>query len=72
MLIVLVGAIQATTTTNAARLATLLVLGLPSAGCQPQVYLMPSPVGLEKGGDLFYLTERDEEANQLHTFYATN
>jgi esterase/lipase superfamily enzyme len=58
--------------TTSARLCTLLVLGLLSAACQPQTYLMPSPVGLEKGGELFYLTERDEKANLLHTFYATN
>ena len=60
------------TSRTAASLFTVLALALLHAGCQPQVYLMPSPVGLEKGGELFYLTERDEEANRLHTFYATN
>ncbi len=59
-------------TTTLIRLLTLLACGLLHAGCQPQVYLMPSPVGLKKDGELFYLTERDEEANLLHTFYATN
>lgn len=40
-------------------------------GCQPKVYLMPSPVGLEPGGEWFDLTEDNKDDNLLYTLYAT-
>lgn len=45
-----------------------LVLG----GCQPKVYLMPSPVGMEPDNKLFTETTYLRDDNILYTLYATN
>lgn len=50
----------------------LFVLGVFLGGCQPKVYLMPSPVGLEPGGEWFDLSEGTKDENLLYTLYATN
>ncbi len=41
-------------------------------GCQPKVYLMPSPVGLGPESELFSKTEDLLDENYLYTLYATN
>ena len=41
-------------------------------GCQPKVYLMPSPVGLEPEIELFSRTQELLDDNFLYTLYATN
>jgi len=41
-------------------------------GCQPKVYLMPSPVGLEPENELFGKTQELQDENFLYTLYATN
>jgi hypothetical protein len=41
-------------------------------GCQPKVYLMPSPVGLEPENELFSKTQILKDENYLYTLYATN
>lgn len=41
-------------------------------GCQPKVYLMPAPVGIKPGGELFDLSKKNADENLLVTFYATN
>jgi len=48
------------------------VLLLLVSGCQPKVYLMPPPIGIDPGGKLFDLSENDRDGNLLHTLYATN
>lgn len=48
------------------------VFGMTLIGCQPKVYLMPSPVGIKAGGELFNLMANNKDENFLHTFYATN
>jgi hypothetical protein len=55
------------------RLGLVLACLLLSA-CQKQVYLMPSPVGIEpSGGDEFFeLTEGSIDENLLYTLYVTN
>lgn len=50
----------------------LFILSVFFAGCQPKVYLMPSPVAIKPGGDLFNLSEGTKHDNLLYTFYATN
>lgn len=52
--------------------AIFLVISLFLAGCQPKVYLMPSPVGITPDGKLFQLSEQSEHDNLLVTLYATN
>lgn len=42
------------------------------AGCQPKVYLMPPPIGLEPDTNFFNLTENNKDDNKLYTLYATN
>jgi len=42
------------------------------SGCQPKVYLMPPPVGLQVDSTLFNLSEENKDDNLLYTFYATN
>ncbi len=42
------------------------------SGCQPKVYLMPSPVGLGVESELFSYTKELEDENLLYTLYATN
>lgn len=42
------------------------------SGCQPKVYLMPSPAGLQHDSEVFTLTKEGIHANLLYTFYATN
>lgn len=42
------------------------------SGCQPQVYLMPAPVGITHDTQLFMLGEESTDENLLHTLYATN
>lgn len=48
-------------------------------GCQPKVYLMPSPVGIKPDGELFNVSEITEDShlmggyeNLLYTLFATN
>lgn len=42
-------------------------------GCQPKVYLMPPPIGIQPGGKLFDLSSEDtKDDNLLYTVYATN
>lgn len=45
---------------------------LSMTGCQPKVYLMPSPVGLSPDGKLYDMTENNKDDNLLYTLYATN
>ena len=52
-------------------LLLLLLISL-LGGCQPKVYLMPSPVGLEPEGELFSLTDNSIDENLLYTLYVTN
>lgn len=54
------------------QLLLLVFLSFVLSGCQSKVYLMPSPVALEPGGDLFAQTLNLEEDNLLYTLYATN
>lgn len=42
------------------------------SGCQPKVYLMPPPVGIKTGSELFNLSKDNEDDNLLLTLYATN
>lgn len=42
------------------------------SGCQPKVYLMPPPIGIKAGGELFNLSKDNEDDNLLLTLYATN
>jgi len=42
------------------------------SGCQPKVYLMPAPIGLETDSDFFLLSEDRTDENLLYTLYATN
>ena len=48
------------------------VLILPLAGCQPKVYLMPTPVSLRPASLLYALSEDNLDDNLLYTLYATN
>lgn len=48
-------------------LQTLLI-----TGCQPKVYLMPSPVGIQPESDFFNLSENTKFDNRLISLYATN
>jgi len=48
----------------------LLLFLLP--GCQPKVYLMLPPVGLQPDSTFFQLTEENKDNNLLYTLYATN
>lgn len=41
-------------------------------GCQPKVYLMPSPFGIEPESELFGHTTDLQDENFLYTLYATN
>lgn len=50
----------------------LCLVALILAGCQPKVYLMPPPIGLQPDTDLFNLTENNKDENKLFTLYATN
>ena len=45
---------------------------LSMTGCQPKVYLMPSPIGLNPDGKLYDMTENNKDGNLLYTLYATN
>ncbi len=58
--------------TRPSLLPLLFLLTLQLAGCQPQVYLMPSPIALQPGTDYFNLTEGNKNENRLFTLYATN
>lgn len=48
------------------------VIILLFSGCQPKVYLMPTPIGLDKDSLAFELSEDNKEGNFLYTLYATN
>lgn len=48
------------------------ILGVLVSGCQPKVYLMPSPVGIKPGGEWFNLSVESKDENLLYTLYATN
>ncbi|MFT5702631.1 MAG: esterase/lipase superfamily enzyme [Desulforhopalus sp.] len=50
----------------------ILVVFLMLTGCQPKVYLMPPPIGIQSDGVLFELTEGSTDENLLYTLYATN
>ncbi len=50
----------------------IFIFTLLLAGCQPKVFLMPSPVSLQPGTGFFDLTEGDKDDNRLLTLYATN
>jgi esterase/lipase superfamily enzyme len=50
----------------------LLTIFLILTGCQPKVYLMPPPIGIQSDGILFDLTEGSTDENLLYTLYATN
>lgn len=41
-------------------------------GCQPKVYLMPPPIGLQSATVFFHLSEDSIDDNLLYTLYATN
>lgn len=42
------------------------------SGCQPKVYLMPPPIGLQPDSTFFTLSEENKDDNFLYTLYATN
>ncbi len=48
------------------------LLFLLLCGCQPKVYLMPPPAGIETGESFFELSGSAAQENLLHTLYATN
>ncbi len=48
------------------------LLLLQLLGCQPKVYLMPVPVGIEKESSFFSLSEENTDENYLYTLYGTN
>jgi len=50
----------------------LLALSTLLVGCQPKVFLMPTPVGLQPDGQIFKMTGDSQDDNLLHTLYATN
>ena len=53
-------------------LVSFLCFFILMVGCQPKVYLMPTPVGINPKGELFELSKENEIENLLSTFYATN
>lgn len=53
-------------------LVFLIVVVSIGGGCQPKVYLMPSPVGLDPSSELFHNREDNKDDNLLYTLYATN
>lgn len=53
-------------------LAGLFIISMFFAGCQPKVYLMPSPAGIVPGGEFFNLSANNKDDNLLYTLYATN
>jgi esterase/lipase superfamily enzyme len=54
------------------RLLILVLFTIFASGCQPKVYLMPSPVSIIAGGDIFNLTPESHDENLIGTLYATN
>ncbi len=49
------------------------IIALLLSGCQPKVYLMPTPIGYDKDSMAFFeLSEAKKEGNFLYTLYATN
>jgi len=60
------------TTKKALHLFGLVLCAILLVGCQPKVYLMPPPVGIQPGGKLFDLSEGAKDDNLLFTLYATN
>ena len=54
------------------RFFSILVLFIILSGCQQKVYLMPSPVGLHSGNELFAVRDDNIDENLLYTLYATN
>lgn len=50
----------------------LLIFSLLFSGCQPKVYLMPTPVGLDSESSVFEILEDTKNSNWLYTLYATN
>lgn len=52
--------------------AFLLLVVSAGSGCQPKVYLMPSPVGLDPSSELFHNRDDNKDDNLLYTLYATN
>jgi len=53
-------------------LALLPMLFFLLIGCQPKVYLMPPPIGLQSAVEFFHLSEGRIDDNLLYTLYATN
>ena len=41
-------------------------------GCQPKVYLMPAPIGIEPHSLVFQQSENNIDSNLLYSLYATN
>ena len=50
----------------------LFIFSLLFLGCQPKVYLMPTPVGLDSESSAFEISEGTKNSNWLYTLYATN
>lgn len=50
----------------------ILLMFMFLTGCQPKVYLMPSPTGIQPDGELFNLSENSKDENLLYNVYATN
>ena len=50
----------------------ILTLGILLAGCQPKVYLMPTPVAIQSDTRFFDMSESNKDENLLYTLYATN
>ncbi len=50
----------------------LLLLSMFLSGCQPKVYLMPAPVGMQPDTRFFDMSKDRKDENLLYTLYATN
>ena len=54
------------------KIILLVFVCIALVGCQPKVYLMPPPLGLQPDSKLFRMTEDNKDGNLLYTLYATN
>jgi len=52
--------------------AIILAIALLLGGCQPKVYLMPTPIGIDHAPLAFELSENSKDSNLLYTLFATN
>lgn len=50
----------------------LFVLVVLLSSCQPKVYLMPAPIGVDPDGFAFELSDIEKDNNLLYTLYASN